>query len=60
MTPLTRRNFLANTGKAGLGVYLGSSLLSACSPGAKIGSGASKFNTGFQQTPLPYSYNALN
>ena len=61
MTPLTsRRTFILNSGKAGLGLCLGSAFLASCSPGAKIGSNPSKFNTGFQQTPLPYSYNALN
>jgi superoxide dismutase, Fe-Mn family len=60
MAPLTsRRNFILTTGKAGLGLYLGSSILSSCSP-VKRAAGTSKFNTGFQQTPLAYSYNALN
>lgn len=58
MAPLTsRRNFLLNTGKAGLGLCIGSSVLSACSS-AKVLTGNS--NTGFQQTPLPYAYNALS
>ena len=58
MAPLTsRRDFIFNTGKAGLGLYVGSTILSSCSS-AKIISG--KNHTGFQQTPLPYSYNALN
>lgn len=53
----TRRDFISNAGKAGLGVYIGSSILN--SPAfAKVN--ASKPNTGFQQTPLPYAYNALN
>jgi len=52
----TRRDFILNTGKAGLGLYVGSSLLTACrAPRAAMGKG----NTGFQQTPLPYAYNAL-
>jgi len=59
MAPLpSRRNFIINSGKAGLGLYLGSSLLSSCSPASKISS--AKYVTGFQQQPLPYSYNALN
>ena len=57
MAPLTsRRAFLLNSGKAGLGIALGSSILTACSS-AKVMTGKSQ--TGFQQTPLPYSYNAL-
>ena len=58
MTP-SRRDFIINSGKAGLGLYVGSTILAACSTSKKI-SGPGKFNTGFQQTPLPYSYNALN
>ena len=59
MAPFTsRRDFLLKTGKAGLGVYIGSTLLSSCATSAKVKS--SKYTTGFQQTPLPYSYNALN
>jgi superoxide dismutase, Fe-Mn family len=59
MAPLTsRRDFLLNSGKAGLGICLGSTILSACSTAAKVHS--SKYTTGFQQQPLPYSYNALN
>ena len=54
----SRRNFIVNSGKAGLGLYLGSSLLSSCSSASKISS--AKYVTGFQQQPLPYSYNALN
>lgn len=58
MAPLTsRRDFIFNAGKAGLSLYVGSAILSSCSS-AKIISG--KNSTGFQQTPLPYSYNALN
>jgi len=60
MAPLTsRRAFLLNAGKAGLGLYLGSAFLTSCSSLKNI-AGSSQFNTGFQQTPLPYSYNALN
>lgn len=59
MAPLTsRRNFLVSSGKAGLGIYLGSTLLSSCSTAAKVTS--NKYNTGFQQQPLPYGYDALN
>ena len=53
-----RRDFIAVTGKAGLSLYAGSTILSACSTAAKVTS--PKYLTGFQQQPLPYSYNALN
>lgn len=46
-----------NSGKAGLGLYLGSALLSSCT-GTRVAAG--KNSTGFNQTPLPYSYTALN
>ena len=59
MAPLTnRRKFIFDSAKASIGLYVGSSLLTSCSSGAKITS--KKYNTGFQQDPLPYSYNALN
>ena len=56
MAPLnSRRKFILQSSKAGLGLYIGSSLLSSYKkidrPGAPIG---------FQQYPLPYSYSALN
>ncbi len=60
MTPLTpRRKFLTDSVKAGIGVYLGSSLLSSCTTTKAVTIGSPRYNTGFQQTPLPYSYNAL-
>ena len=59
MAPTTRRDFLVNSGKAGLGLYLGSAFLSSCST-FKNSSSIGAFKTGFAQTPLPYSYNALN
>ena len=62
MTPLTsRRDFLLNSGKAGLGLCIGATVLSSCSStktAAAARSGA--FVTGFQQQPLPYSFTALN
>jgi Fe-Mn family superoxide dismutase len=59
MSSLTsRRDFLFTSGKAGLGLMVGSALLQACSTAAKVSS--SKYTTGFQQQPLPYAYNALN
>jgi superoxide dismutase, Fe-Mn family len=57
----SRRDFLLLTGKAGLGVYAavaGSSVLTSCSVASK--STGHKFDPGFQQQPLPYSYSALN
>src|SRR4051812_7947047 len=58
MAPLrTRRDFLLDTGKAGFGVMIGSGLISSCAA-AKVPMGGT--TTGFQQTPLPYAYNALN
>ncbi len=59
MTSLnTRRNFIINTGKAGAGLWVGSTLFSSCSVLNKASS--NKLMTGFQQQPLPYSYTALN
>jgi len=59
MTSLnTRRNFIINTGKAGAGLWVGSTLFSSCSILNKASS--NKLITGFQQQPLPYSYTALN
>ena len=58
MTPLhSRRNFIVNSGKAGLGIYLGSTLLQSCSGPSKVT--VSKFPTSYTQQPLPYAYNAL-
>jgi Fe-Mn family superoxide dismutase len=60
----SRRDFLRQSGKAGLGVYVGlsgSALLTACTA-AKKSAGASvshQYDPGFQQRPLPYAYNAL-
>lgn len=56
-----RRQFLAQSGKAGLGAFVAFSaapLLNACGTAAKVVKTVG--NTGFQQTPLPYSYAALN
>ena len=59
MAPLTsRRDFIINSSKAGLGIYAGSAILSSCASSKKVNTGNN--NTGFQQTPLPYSYNSLN
>jgi Fe-Mn family superoxide dismutase len=53
----TRKDFLVMSGKAGLGLYLGPALLTSCTS-SKVLMG--KSDTGFQQSPLPYSYQALN
>jgi superoxide dismutase, Fe-Mn family len=58
MAPLnTRREFLSLTGKAGMGLLIGSTVLSSCS--LLKNTGNKKYNTGFQQKPLPYDYNDL-
>lgn len=58
MAPLTsRRDFLFTSGKAGLGLYIGSTFLSSCAVFNKVKS--DKYTTGFQQQPLPYAYSAL-
>jgi Fe-Mn family superoxide dismutase len=54
----SRRQFIIKSGKAGMGLYLSSGLLTACASVKKVKSG--KFAIGFQQEPLPYAYNALN
>jgi len=60
MAPLkSRRNFIVDTTKAGLGLYVGSAFLSSCASTSKIIT-ANKFVTGYKQDPLPYSYSALN
>jgi Fe-Mn family superoxide dismutase len=59
MAPLnSRRKFLVDTTKAGLGLCIGSGLLASCTTAAKLP--RSNYTTGFQQQPLPYSYNALS
>jgi superoxide dismutase, Fe-Mn family len=58
MAPLTtRRDFISTTGKAGIAISVGSTILSACSVLSKNTPG--KYNIGFNQEPLPYSYSAL-
>jgi superoxide dismutase, Fe-Mn family len=60
MAPLTdRRKFITGSAKAGISLYLGSSLLTSCSSGKKITGAPAKYRTGFKQDSLPYSYNAL-
>src|SRR5881275_3384734 len=52
----SRRDFVIKSGKAGLGIYFGSSILAPLHAAAKVND---RTDTGFQQTPLPYAYNAL-
>src|SRR6476661_7270934 len=59
MAPLrNRRDFILDSGKAGLAIVAGSSFLASCGSAKQVAGKSG--NTGFQQTPLPYSYNALN
>lgn len=53
----TRRDFIFNTGKTGIGLTLGAAFLSACRSTSKVAAG--KYVTTFRQDPLPYAYNAL-
>jgi superoxide dismutase, Fe-Mn family len=54
----SRRRFITLTGKAGLAVCLGSSVLSSCVSQKKLSTPS--ISTGFQQKPLPYTYDALS
>jgi superoxide dismutase, Fe-Mn family len=54
----SRREFLLQSAKAGLGVCLSSTVLSSCFLTSRMGTG--KYRTSFDQQPLPYAYNALN
>ncbi len=55
----SRRNFIVDTTKAGLGLYVGSAFLSSCASTTKIRT-SDKYQTGYKQDPLPYSYGALS
>ncbi|RYZ23207.1 MAG: superoxide dismutase [Chitinophagaceae bacterium] len=56
----SRRDFLINTTKAGIGLAVGSSLLAACNSTRKAVASASFHPVNdFTQKPLPYAYNAL-
>jgi superoxide dismutase, Fe-Mn family len=57
MALTSRKQFLIHSAKAGLGLYIGSSLISSCSILSK--SVRSSFTTGFKQDPLPYGFSAL-
>jgi Fe-Mn family superoxide dismutase len=54
----SRREFVSNLGKASLGIYIGSGLLASCASRKKV-QVVNSYVTGFQQTPLPYSFSAL-
>lgn len=58
----SRRKFIATSAKAGLGTLLASQaisgVLSSCTTTKKV-TGPASFKTGFDQQPLPYTYNAL-
>jgi superoxide dismutase, Fe-Mn family len=53
----SRRDFILQTGKAGLGLYIGAGILSGCKSAKKVQAGP--YATGFAQTPLPYAFSAL-
>jgi Fe-Mn family superoxide dismutase len=58
--PLSRRNFIAQTGKAGIGVGLGATILPSaisCNTAKPVASNAAP--TLYTQQPLPYNYKAL-
>lgn len=61
MQPTSRRNFIGQSSKAGIAAAISlpliGSLLESCSA-AKVAAGSS-LKTGFDQQPLPYTYNAL-
>ena len=57
----SRRNFIRNSAKAGMALTAIATIpetLQACA-GPKVVAGSRAFVTGFDQTPLPYAYNAL-
>ena len=53
----SRRDFIINSGKAGLALGIGINAV-ACGASAKT-TGGKAFNVPFNQQPLPYAYNAL-
>ena len=55
----SRRNFLLNSLKAGITFSAVGNILQSCGV-TKAVMGPGKFNTGFKQEPLPYSYAALD
>jgi Fe-Mn family superoxide dismutase len=59
----TRREFITTTVTAGTAITVGLSAISSILPSCtstKAAAGTSKFNTGFSQDRLPYSYSALD
>lgn len=59
MSTTPRREFLVNAAKAGMGVWIGSNLITSCATSRVVTVPSAAGQTGFQQTPLPYAYNAL-
>lgn len=61
---VTRRGFVIDSFKAGVAVSIGaiasSQLISSCNVFKGGVKGPGKYQTGFLQTPLPYSYSALD
>ncbi len=61
MSTSSRRTFISTSAMLGVGAVLAtpviSSILSSCATSSRIG--VNKFNTGFDQLPLPYNYNAI-
>lgn len=59
---LNRRTFIADSAKSSLALTIGAisitSFLESCNSSKNVASGKG-FSTGFDQTPLPYSYDAL-
>lgn len=58
----SRRNFISNSVKTGVGMAAGIAAVSSLNSCKvfKPAAGASQFNTGFSQQPLPYSYASLD
>ena len=63
MKSSSRRKFIASSAKAGIATMIAvpvmGSYLSSFAEGIPSVSGISDFKTGFDQTPLPFAYNAL-
>jgi superoxide dismutase, Fe-Mn family len=56
-SPTSRRHFIKSSGKAGLALCVGSTVVNALPAQAKVW--MTPFDTGFRQTPLPYAFDAL-
>lgn len=63
MKPIPRRRFIAQSAKAGLlsiaATGAAGAFLESCSNTKNISANTGTFHTGFDQTPLPYKYDAL-